>query len=68
MCLQAKDRKFAREFVFPGEVHGVLQLDFQILLHSGMSGLFLPFRQRRKELEIPRKLTVLRLDVRMMIT
>ena len=67
MYLQAKDRKFAGEFVFPGEVYGVLQLDFRILLHSGMSGLFLPFRQWRKELKISRKLTTLPLDVRMMI-
>ena len=47
LCFQAKDRKFAREFVFPSKVHGVLQLDFQILLHSGMSGP-VPFRQWRK--------------------
>jgi len=68
MCLQAKDRKFAREFVFPGEVYGVLQLGFQILLHSGTSGLLLPSRQWQKELKISRKLTIFHLDVRMMIT
>ena len=48
VCSQAKDRKFAREFVFPSKVHCLLQLGFQILLHSGMSDLVPPFRRGRE--------------------
>ena len=42
---QAKDHKFPREFVFPSKVHGVLQLEFQILLYSGMSAPFHTFHR-----------------------
>ena len=68
MCPEAKDRKFAREFVFPSQVHGMFQRGFQILFHPGASDLILPSHQRENETRMPRKLTTLRWDDRTTIT
>ena len=56
VCFPAKDRKFAREFVFPGKVHGVFQSEFQILLYSGTLDPVSPFHQWWKELRVPTNL------------